>query len=110
MTARLALEPARDERSVAVAVAAERLGCDQTTIRELLRKGLLTGLRVGKTDRPNGVRVKMWSIEEWERRHAIGGERGAEMEMPEPPSRRRRAPVSDAAHLEAMAALKAFGI
>lgn len=108
MTARLAHEPARDERSVTVAFAAERLGCDQTTIRELLRKGLLSGLRVGKSDRPNGVRVKMWSIEEWERRHAIGGERDAEIS--EPPSRRRRAPVSDAAHLEAMAALKAFGI
>lgn len=57
MTARLAHESAR-------AVTAERLGCHETTVRELLRKGSISGPRVGKSDRPNGVRVKMWSIEE----------------------------------------------
>lgn len=42
------LKPERDERSVTV--AAGRLDGDPTSIRELPRKGLLTGVRVGKTD------------------------------------------------------------
>lgn len=108
MTTRLAIEPARGERSVTVTAAAERLSSDQTTIRELLRKVLLCGLREGKTDKPNGVRVKMWSIEERERRHAIGGLRDSDKS--ELPSRYRRPPVGNVARLEPMAALKAFGI
>ncbi len=93
----------RDERSVTVADAAARLGCDPTTVRALLAKALLAGHRIGKTDRPNGVRVKLWSIEAWEARHAIGGT--AETLAPKRTPRRR----AQAADLEADAALKALG-
>lgn len=112
MTVRLALDvEARDERSVTVGAAAERLGCDPTTIRELLRRNLLAGVRVGKTARPNGVRVKVWSIEAWERRHAIGGAvgDGDDGSVPAPP-KPRRPPVHNPAHEEAMARLKAWGV
>lgn len=106
MTARTALE-VRDERSVTVTAAAERLGCDPTTVRELLRKELLAGVRVGKSARPSGVRVKLWSIEAWEERHAIGAIAG----VPAPPaSRRSRPTVHNAAHEEAEARLKAWGV
>lgn len=106
MTVRLAIELLeRDERSITVAAAAERLGCDHTTIRELLRKELLAGIKVGKTDKPNGVRVKLWSIEAWEERHAIGGSPARETG-----EKRRRPPrQANAAHDEAMARLKAWG-
>lgn len=107
MTLRVALEiPERNERSVTVAAAAERLGCDHTTIRELLRKGLLAGVRIGKTECPSGVRVKLWSIEAWEHRHAIGG---VETES-EVKSQRPRPPRHNVAHEEAMVRLKAWGV
>lgn len=106
MTPRLAIEiPDRDERAVTVAVAAERLGCDPTTVRALLRQGLLAGHRIGKTDDPNGVRVKLWSIEAWEERHAIGGT--AEALAPRQAVRRRR--QGNGADREADARLKALG-
>ena len=110
MTTRAALE-VRDERSVTVAAAAERLGCDQTTVRELLRKKLLAGHRIGKTAEPNGVRVKLWSIEAWEETHAIGGsESGGSGEELTPAARRPpRRRAGNPADLEADAALKALG-
>jgi len=93
------------ERSITVAAAAERLGCDHTTVRELLRKGLLAGIRIGKTDRPNGVRVKLWSIEAWEERHAIGGTPDQVLAPRRPPRRT----AANAAHNEAIQRLKAWG-
>jgi hypothetical protein len=102
----MALPPSeRDERSITVAATAERLGCDRSTVYELLNKELLAGIRIGKTDEPTGVRVKIWSIEAWEERHAIGGTKGLEKTHPAR-NRRRRA---NAADLEADAALKALG-
>jgi excisionase family DNA binding protein len=107
MTVRLALTlPERDERSITVATAAERLGCDQTTIRELLRKGLLAGVRIGKSEKPSGVRVKLWSVQDWEARHAIGGvEYGDEVKRQSVPR-----PRHNVAHEEAMVRLKAWGV
>ena len=107
MTARLALAmPERDERAITVAAAAERLGCDPTTIRELLRKALLAGIRVGKTDKPNGVRIKLWSIEAWEQRHEIGGS----PECHNVARPRGQRPAHNPAHDEAEARLKAWGV
>lgn len=106
MAVRAALQvDQRDERSVTVSAAAERLGCDPSTVYELVRKGLLTGHRIGKTDEPKGIRIKLWSIEDWEERHAIGGS-AVIAGTKEPPKRRRR---SNAADLEADAVLKALG-
>lgn len=109
MIVRLALPvPERNERSITVAAAAERLGCDQTTVRELLRKKLLAGIRIGKTDKPNGVRVKVWSIEAWEEQHAIGGDFDEPEDKPEP--RRPRLARHNQAHEEAVERLKAWGV
>lgn len=106
MTLRLALPASeRNERSITVAAAAERLGCDQTTVRELLRKKLLAGIKVGKTDKPNGVRVKVWSIEAWEERHALGGGE----ELASGPGRPRAPSRANPAHEEALAYLKSVG-
>ncbi len=99
--------PERDERSITVAQAAERLGCDHTTVRELLRKGLLAGVRIGKTDRPTGVRIKLWSIQAWEEAHAIGGTKG--VERTQTVVQRRRQSTRNSANLEADARLKALG-
>lgn len=108
MTARAALpESERDERSITVAAAAERLGCDHTTVRELVRKGLLFGIRIGKTDEPKGIRVKIWSIEDWEDRHAAGDPSTQQAAAPAKPRPRRGR--RNAADLEADAALKALG-
>lgn len=108
MTGRPALPlPERDERSITVAAAAERLGCDRSTVYEMLNKELLAGIRVGKTAEPKGVRVKMWSIEAWEERHAIGGTKG--LEQTEPVKQRQGRRRGNPADLEADAALKALG-
>lgn len=109
MTIRLALPTLeRNERSITVAAAAERLGCDQTTVREMLRKKLLAGIRIGKTNKPNGVRVKVWSIEAWEEQHAIGGDIDEPKEKPAP--RRPRPTRHNQAHEEAVERLKAWGV
>jgi excisionase family DNA binding protein len=67
-----------DEDSVTVAVAARRLGCAQSTVRELLECGELTGHKVGKHKGgagPGGVRVHVSAIREYKRRNAIGAAR-----------------------------------
>lgn len=104
MSVRLALAPEeRDERSITVAAAADRLGCDPTTIRSLLRQGALAGFRIGKSEAPSGVRVKLWSIVEWEQRHSI------EAEIP-PPRRSRQRSTRNVADAEAAARLRAWGV
>ena len=109
MIVRLALEAdARDERSVTVAVAAQRLGVDHTTVRAMVRKRLLAGFKVGKTEKPGGVRIKLWSIVEWEEGHEIGVDEPA---APMVKSRRHQPrPVRNAADEEAAARLRAWGI
>ena len=99
------LDDQRDERSVTVAAAAARLGCDPSTVYELVRTGRLTGHRIGKTDEPRGVRIKLWSIEDWEERHAIGA-----TETPAPPKDApKRRSRRNAADIEADAFLKSLG-
>jgi excisionase family DNA binding protein len=96
----------RDERSVTVAAAAEQLGCDSSTVRELLRKGLLSGHRVGKSDAPKGVRIKLWSIRAYEERHAFHADLQDRMRGAAPLSVRRPKNTADD---EANARLKAIG-
>lgn len=108
MTIRAVLEPvARDEQSITVAAAADRLGCDRSTVYELLRKDLLAGIKVGKSDAPIGVRVKLWSIVAWEEKHAVGGTAGLEGQPAT--AARRRGSRGNPADREADAALKALG-
>lgn len=107
MTVRLALpKDLEKERSIDVGQAAEILGCDQATVRALVRCEAIEGHRVGKTDdRPNGVRVNLQSVLDYKARHAVVDDRPVPAEKP---SRPRRRP-STAAHREAMAQLRALG-
>lgn len=106
MTLRLALPPsARHEESIDVAQASVILGCDQATVRALVRCEAIEGHRVGKSDdRPNGVRINLESVLNYKRRHAIVDDRPA----PAAPRPRRRRP-SNAAVREAVAFLRANG-
>src|SRR5258708_6501127 len=89
----------RDERSVTVTCAAERMGCDHTTVRALLRAGELAGIRVGKTEQPRGIRVKLWSIQEYELRNAIGTHAQEQGPLPKSlkPARAQRCPAHEQA-------------
>lgn len=111
MTLRVALTPdqvaaqRRDGDAVTVARAAEILGCDETTVRALLRRGGLEGHRIGKTDdQPNGVRVELQSVVDYKRRHAIAADQAPIDAAPRP----RRRPTT-AAHREAVAYLRSMG-
>jgi len=106
MTLRAALaESDRRLESVTVARAAEILGCDETTVRALLRNGGLDGHRVGKSDdTPNGVRVELQSALDYKRRHAID----ADQAPADAPARPRRRPAT-AAHRESVAYLRSMG-
>lgn len=95
-----------DERSITVAAAATRLGCNTTTVRELIRKNLLAGHRVGKTATPTGIRIKMWSIKAYEERYAIGSSVGRPPASDGAPSDRKG---RNKANENAAARLKALG-
>lgn len=74
-SADLAAQVAGIERSLTVEAAAHVLGCDGSTIRRMLREGLLRGHRVGA--RNGGVRVFASSIDDYRRESVIGAERKA---------------------------------
>jgi excisionase family DNA binding protein len=97
-----------DERAVTVAAAAERLGCDKTTVRALVRRGLLTAFRIGKSEHnPRAVRIKLWSIQEWEQCHRIAPVSEVEQarRRVSPNKQKRNQPDEDAdARLKAMGA------
>ena len=104
---RAALPPdLQRERSIDVSQAAEILGCDDSTVRSLIRCEAIEGHRVGRTDRPGGVRVNLQSVLDYKARHAIKGD--DEREEGTVTRRRRRKP-STAAHREAMSQLRALG-
>lgn len=95
-----------DERSVTVAAAAVRLGCNPTTVRELLRKNVLAGHRIGRSTTPTGVRIKLWSIKAFEQRHALGCMREEAFSSDQPTPRRRG---RNKANEQAASRLKALG-
>jgi hypothetical protein len=107
MTLRVALQPDESaEDSVTLAQAARRLGCDPATVRAMLRRRLLAGHKVGKTDKPTGIRVKVWSLIAWEERHAIG----LTDDEPAPPRRPRPRSQANPALAEAQAFLRSMGV
>lgn len=91
--------PAPAGRSVRVAEAAALLACDQSTVRRMVRAGLLHGHRVGAAGR--GLRVTLASIEAHRVRTATGA-------PPAPPP--VPAPPLPAAHRAALAELHALGL
>ena len=96
------------EESVTVAEAARRLGCDEATVRALLRAGELTGHRVGKCKPghpPPGVRVHGRSVADYKRRHAIAAAPAAN-DGDRPP----RPPMRNASHEEVKRRFRARGI
>lgn len=93
--------------SITVAQAARVIGCDRSTVYELIDSRQLRGNRVGKGRRgkaPRGVRVSLASAEAYKRRHAIGGEEGEPMPAPTATT------AGNAAHRAAVERLKARGI
>lgn len=110
VTLRPAMDPqaieaqSRLERSLRVSEAAEILAVDETTVRDLLRAGLLRGHRVGVSGR--GIRIYASSIDEYRQAQDLRPvtARGA----PRPAAPKRRKP--NAAHAEAMAFLASLGI
>lgn len=99
------LEPENEDDAVTVAVAARRLGCAESTVRELLECGELAGHRVGKTAKPGGVRVHVASIRAYRRRNVIGAVRRPANDPAPPP---RLAPNPGAA--EARRELRKLGM
>lgn len=90
--------------SVTVNIAARILGCDPSTVRKMLRRGYLSGHRVGMGDSPYGVRVDLASVEAYKAHHAIV----ALCDLPAPVRRRRQ--VSNPACDEALAWLRSQGV
>ncbi|UYN97665.1 MAG: hypothetical protein KIT25_12315 [Enhydrobacter sp.] len=97
-----------DDDGITVSNAARIIGCDQTTIRALLRLGELEGWRVGKTRKPRGVRVSRASCEDYKDRNAIRPDHTSA--APDNPAPRTRAKRSSAVLRETLAALRAHGV
>lgn len=91
--------PAPLGRSVRVAEAAAILACDPSTVRKMVRAGLLQGHRVGA--RGGGLRVTLASIEA----HRAGTATAAQPRAPAPAT-----PPLPAAHRAALAELHALGL
>jgi hypothetical protein len=99
----LAIDPALLPRpSARVATVAELLDCDPGDIRRLIRDGELETHGKGK----RGLRVYLDSVRDYQVRQA----RQTRPRSPDAGALRRRAPASTAAHLAAMASLRAKGI
>ena len=94
------------EDSVTLAEAARRMGCSQSTVRELLELGELTGHRVGKCLKPRGVRIHAAAIRRYKARNTMGGAPRAAND--EAPAERMRPPNPRAA--EAKRRLRALGV
>lgn len=91
---------------ITVERAATILGCDQSTVRKLIKCQAIEGWKVGKSDEdPGGVRCDLQSVVDYRRRHAIGGDRH-EVAL----RKKRRPKPSNAAHREAISEARALGI
>lgn len=106
MTVRLARTPAEDDDGITIADAARIVGCDPSTIRELVRIGELEGWKVGKTRNPTGVRVSRGSCFEYRQRNStVEPDRSAVRPVPKRRPRRSTAVVQ-----ETIAALRSIGV
>jgi excisionase family DNA binding protein len=91
-----------DDRGITVAEAAGMLGCDQSTVRKMLRAKILAGNTVGTGKSRPGVRVRLSSV----RAHIERGVAGDPVPAPsDPPRSRLRAD-----YYEALRQLRAAGI
>lgn len=104
---RAALEPAPIDDGITVAEAARVLGCDETTVRELVHHRQLEGWRIGKGNgkKLRAIRVSRSSCLEYRERNRIG-DIPAEAPPPRPAKPRR----PSAAHQEALAYLRSIGV
>src|SRR5262245_52075616 len=110
MTARLVQPFASIDDGLTVAEASRVLGCDQTTVRALIRDRQLHAWRVGKGKRkdgtripPNGVRISSESCLAYRERNTISYPDDSPTAPPaEPP---KRPPRQTAVLNEALAAL-----
>jgi excisionase family DNA binding protein len=93
------------EESVTLAEAARRLGCAVSTVRQLVADGILGGHRIGKGDRPRGVRVHAASIRRYKAQHAIAPGVPS-IEAPAPAAR----PAASPGALEARRRLRELGM
>ena len=88
------------ERSIRVSTAAFMLDADESHVRKLLKAGELEGHRFGK----RGVRIFVASIEAYRERNRIAPSQPAPMLRPKKHVR------PNAAHLEALATLREWGV
>jgi excisionase family DNA binding protein len=88
-----------DEVSVTVEDAAQRLGCDHSTVRKLVRGGKLPAHRVGRA-----IRIKVGAIRQYETDNAV--EPDGENKAPGP--RRRRS--HSAGYMAALERMRQRGI
>lgn len=101
MTVRLVSEWAEaPRRSLTIAMAAEVLSVDRSTVRKLLRSGKIEGHRIGK----RALRVYTDSLDEYRELNAIGGGSRDRLE------RKAARPRLTAAHYEAEAYLRKLGV
>lgn len=87
MTVRSVQPSTVQDNGLTIAQAAAIIGGDPSTVRELVRIGQLEAWRVGKTQKPRGVRVSEGACWDYRRRNAIGS--AAPTPAPEPPRRPR---------------------
>lgn len=103
---RIAHEPAPIDDGITVAEAARVLGCDETTVRELVHRRQVKGWWITKGKRgtkPRAIRVSRLSCLDYRDRNEIGD--GRHVAPPPPPGRSR----PSAAHQEAVAYLRSLG-
>jgi excisionase family DNA binding protein len=107
MTVRAALAPHRE--GITVAEAAAIIGCDKSTVRELVRIGQLQGWKVGKHRKgkePTAVRVSSESCYAYRERNTIHGVDDGSQKTTQRPRPRRDSAVL----VETIASLRKLGV
>lgn len=101
---------------ITIAQAAIIIGADESTVRDLVNKGVIEGWRVGKTRpgrpfKPTGVRVSEGACWDYRRTHAITP---AADQLPQvagdAPPRRPRPSRQDALVVQSLNALRQLGV
>ena len=108
---RIALPPEPIDDGITVAEAARIIGADEATVRVLVHACHLEGWRVGKGRKGTAlrsIRVSRSSCIEYRERNRVGTPQAVDGAAA--PSRPPRARRPAAAHLEALASLRALGV